>query len=122
MSQPFFELNTYLGKIPLAIQYAIIVSRMRLYEIIWKEQFVVKLEEKHRVFTDEVEAVLFNQPFIRRIEKGRIQGEDLYVAYGQTETGRYLVVFFVNKKGHTALPISARDMTKSERRYYERQK
>ena len=94
---------------------------MRLYEIIWKEQFVIKLEEKHGVFTDEVEAVLFNQPFIRRIEKGRIKGEDLYVAYGQTESGRYLVVFFVNKNRHAALPISARDMTQSEKRYYERQ-
>ena len=95
---------------------------MQLYEIIWKEQFVIKLEEKHQVFTDEVEDVLFDKPFIRRIEKGRIKGEDLYVAYGQTESGRYLVVFCVNKKRHAALPISARDMTQSEKRYYERQK
>ena len=57
---------------------------MRLNEVIWKEQFVVKLEEKHHVFTDEVEDVLFDKPFVRRIEKGRIQDEDLYAAYGQT--------------------------------------
>ena len=61
---------------------------MRLNEVIWKEQFIIKLEEKHRVFTDEVEDVLFNKPFVRRIEKGHVQGEDLYIAYGQTESGR----------------------------------
>jgi hypothetical protein len=95
---------------------------MQLYEIIWKEQFVIKLKEKHQVYTDEVEDVLFDKPFVRQIEKGRIKGEDLYVAYGQTESGRYLVVFFVNKHRHATLPISARDMTQSEKRYYERQK
>jgi uncharacterized protein len=95
---------------------------MRLNEIIWKEQFVVKLEEKHRVFTDEVEDVLFDKPFVRRMEKGCIKGEDLYAAYGQTTSGRYLVVFFVYKRNIAALPISARDMTKSEKRYYGQQR
>ncbi|MDI6752731.1 MAG: BrnT family toxin [bacterium] len=94
---------------------------MRLYEIIWKDKFVHKIEHKHKVTTDEVEEVLFSKPHIRQAEKGRIEGEDLYVAYGQTEAGRYLVIFFVRKHQTTALPISARDMTQSERRYYERQ-
>jgi hypothetical protein len=53
---------------------------MRLYEVIWKEVFVDKLEQKHRVMPDEVEQVLFSKPFIRRAEKGRVQGEDVYVA------------------------------------------
>jgi len=39
-----------------------------------------------------------------------------------TYEGRYLIVFFIHKHGNAALPISARDMTTSERRYYERQK
>ena len=59
---------------------------------------------------------------IDRAEKGHVRGEDLYVAYGQTDGGRYLVVFFIHKHQSVALPISARDMTQSERRYYERQK
>ena len=91
---------------------------MRLYEIIWKEVFIDKLEQKHRVMPSEVEEVLFFRPFIRRAEKGRVQGEDVYVAYGQTATGRYLVVFFILKDQTAALPISARDMTQAERRYY----
>ncbi|MDQ3636329.1 MAG: BrnT family toxin [Acidobacteriota bacterium] len=95
---------------------------MRLREIIWKERFIDKLESKHGVFIDEVEEIIFGKPHIRKAGKGNIKGEDLYVAYGQTEDGRYLVIFFIRKEKIAALPISARDMTKSERKYYERQK
>jgi hypothetical protein len=95
---------------------------MRLYEVIWKDQFVDKIAYKHQVTTAEVEQILFSQPHIRRAEKGRVQGEDLYVAYGQTDAGRYLVVFFVHKYQTAALPISSRDMTTAERRYYDQQK
>jgi len=95
---------------------------MRLYEVIWKEQFLNKIEQKHQVTPDEVEQVIFSRPHVRRAETGRVKGEDLYVAYGRTQAGRYLVVFFLRKQQTTAFPISARDMTPSERRYYERQK
>ena len=91
---------------------------MRLYEVIWKDSYVDKIERKHGISTDEVEQVLFSRPFVRRIEKGKVQGEDLYTAYGQTDGGRYLVVFFVYKPDDATLPISARGMTRSERRYY----
>jgi uncharacterized DUF497 family protein len=67
-----------------------------------------------------------------KVEKGRVKGEDVfalltdgfafrYEAFGQTSAGRYLVVFFI-RKSEAALPISARDMTDSERRYYEKHK
>lgn len=95
---------------------------MRLYEVIWSQDFVDKMERKHRVMPDEIEAVLFSKPHIRRVEKGRVQGEDLYVAYGQTAAGRYLMVFFILKYQTAALPISARDMTPAERRYYGQQR
>ncbi len=91
---------------------------MYLEEIIWLEQFVTKIEWKHDVRTVEVDEVLCSRPYALRAEKGRIPGEDLYVAYGQTDTGRYLVVFFIYKGRATALPISARDMKPSEKRFY----
>jgi uncharacterized DUF497 family protein len=94
---------------------------VRLHHVIWKDQFIDKIETKHGVSTNEVEQVLFSHPHVRRAEKGRIKGEDLYVAYGQTEAGRYLIVFFVCKQATAALPISARDMRLSERRYYGQQ-
>ena len=94
---------------------------MQLYDVIWKDQFVEKLADKHGVTTDEVEEVLFSSPHVRQAGKGRVKGENLYFAYGQTEAGRYLVVFFIRKRRATALPISARDMTSAERRYYHEQ-
>jgi hypothetical protein len=51
-----------------------------------------------------------------------VKGEDVYAAYGRTNAGRYLIVFFINKRRTAALPISARDMSESERSYYEKQK
>jgi uncharacterized protein len=95
---------------------------MRLYEVIWKEDFVDKIERKHRVTPEEVEHVLFSRPHMRRAEKGRVQGEDVYIAYGRTAAGRHLVVFFILKYQMAALPISARDMTQAERRYYAQQR
>lgn len=95
---------------------------MRLREVIWKNQFVEKIERKHGVTTDESEDVLFSTPVVRRIGKGQIKGEDLYAAYGETEAGRHLIVFFVRKRDVVALPISAREMTTAERRYYAEQK
>jgi hypothetical protein len=93
-----------------------------LEEIIWKEQFAEKIEWKHRVSVVEVEEVLCSRPYALRAERGRVSGEDLFVAYGQTDAGRYLTIFFIHKGQATALPISARDMTRSERRMYERKK
>lgn len=92
---------------------------LRLRDVIWKIQFVEKLLVEHAVTTDEVESVIFGRSHLLRVRRGRVKGEDVYEAFGQTEAGRYLVVFFIHKSG-SALPISSRDMTQSERRYYER--
>lgn len=91
---------------------------MEIYDIIWKDMFADKIAGKHDVSMEEVEDVLFGNPHIRRVERGRVKGEDVYVAYGQTEAGRYLSIFFIRKHGAGALPILARDMTPAERRYY----
>ena len=95
---------------------------MKIDGIIWKNKFAEKIAIKHAITTDEVEEVIFSIPHIRLSEKGRIKDEDLYVAYGQTKASRYLIVFFIFKHQASALPISARDMTLSERRYYNAQK
>lgn len=95
---------------------------MRLHEVIWKDRFVNKIADKHNVTITEVEEILFSAPHVRLAEKGRIKDENLYAAYGQTADGRYLIVFFIRKRQAAALPITARDMTRSERRYYDAQK
>lgn len=95
---------------------------MKIHKTIWKEQFVDKIESKHQVSVEEVEQVLFGEPHVRREKGGKVKGEDLYTAYGTTDAGRYLIIFFIHKPPHAALPISARNMTEAEERYYDNQK
>ena len=91
---------------------------MKIVGLIWLEDIVDKLAWKHGVLPEEVSEVLANRPHIRFIEKGHQVEEDLYAAYGRTESGRYLTVFFVYKKTKQALIVSAREMTKTERKRY----
>jgi uncharacterized DUF497 family protein len=95
---------------------------MFLREVIWKEVFATKIEWKHNVSTAEVEQVLLARPYARRADKGKVPGEDVYIAYGQSDDGRYLTVVFVYKPPGGALPVSARDMANRERKHYEQHK
>jgi uncharacterized DUF497 family protein len=90
---------------------------LRIDEIVWKQVFVDKIAAKHGVDTDEIESVFESNPRFRFASKGSVRGEDVYAAYGRTDAGRYLVVFFIKKKSN-ALPISAREMSEAERRNY----
>ena len=93
---------------------------MRIREVIWKQRFVGKLLGKHGVSTEEAEDALYGRNLFRKVSKGRVKGQDVYAAFGRSDDGRYLVVIFINKGHGVALPISARDMDRSERKYYER--
>jgi hypothetical protein len=66
---------------------------MRIADIVWLPQVVDKLGWKHDVTPEEVGQVLFVNPLYRKVQRGHIPGEDLYAALGQTEAGRYLIVF-----------------------------
>ena len=90
----------------------------RINRIIWKETFVEKIESRHHVIMVEVEEILHGRKKVYHIAKGDIKGEDVYLALGKTSAGRYLSVFFIIKKNHDVLPISARDMDNKERRKY----
>lgn len=93
---------------------------MEIARLIWLRDIVDKLEWKHQVSPDEVEDVLMNKPRFRRMKRGQVRGEDIYGALGQTQSGRYLSVFFIKKPQQTALVISAREMDAREREQYER--
>lgn len=93
---------------------------MYIDDFIWLPSVVDKLVAKHGVTPEEVEEVFFQRPRFRFVESGHREGEDVYVALGQTDAGRYLTVFFVRKAGNTALILSARDMDEQERKLYER--
>lgn len=91
---------------------------MRIRGIVWLRDVVDKLISKHQVETYEVEEVLSGKPKIRLVEKGKREGEDVYLALGQTASGRYLAVLFIYKQTEEALILSARDMAAKERRRY----
>jgi uncharacterized DUF497 family protein len=93
---------------------------MYIDDFIWLPDILDKLAVKHSVTQDEVEEVFFNGAHYRFVESGRRQGEDVYSASGQTDAGRYLIVYFIHKSGNMALVLSARDMDNKERKRYER--
>ena len=89
---------------------------MFIDDFIWLPATIDKIEVKHGLTPEEVEEIFFNQPKFRKVEDGLRKGEDVFAATGQTDVGKYLVVFFIRKKNNIALIISARVMDKSERR------
>ena len=91
---------------------------MKISGLIWLRSIIDKLLWKHNVTTDEDEEVFSRSPRYRFIEKGDVEGEDLYTVMGRTQAGRYLIIYFVHKATSEALVVSARDMTKKERRLY----
>lgn len=93
---------------------------MNVEGIVWLRNIVDKLTSKHHVETYEVEEVLDSKPKFRFVEKGERGGEDIYMALGKTQAGRYLAVLFIHKKTKEALILSARDMAEKERRMYDR--
>ena len=93
---------------------------MYIDDFIWLPVVIEKLSIKHHVTQDEAEEIFFDLPKYRFVESGYLPGEDVYSACGQTDSGRYLTIIFINKPGNTALIITARDMDKKERKRYER--
>lgn len=91
-------------------------------DVIWLEDIVDKIENKHGVSPSEVEEVFRRRPEFRRRAKGHRRGEDLYYAFGQTRAGRYLFIVFVRKRGGKALVISAREMSEREKKGYRRRR
>lgn len=93
---------------------------MQIKDLLLKSYVIDKLGWKHNISELELRQVFNSEPKIRRIEKGKIRGEDLFVAFGRTDAGRYLTVFFILKMSKEALIVTARDMTEKERKRYEK--
>jgi len=82
-----------------------------LKEIIWLDKFSIKIRQKHNIAIEEVEDALFSHTFFRKVKRGKVKGEDVYIGYSKTNAGRYLFIVFIYKGPMTGLVISARDMT-----------
>ncbi len=93
-----------------------------LAEFEWDEQNKDKNWKKHKVKYTEIEDVFFNNPVIIDIDKSKIfYNEERKIAYGLTNDNRLLFVVFTIRNNKIRI-ISARDMSKKDRRFYEETK
>ncbi len=74
---------------------------------------------KHNVLNGECEDVFFNQPLVIVSDIKHSKKEKRYAAFGVTDGGRRLAVVFTFRAKLLRV-ISARDMTRKERGYYEK--
>ena len=84
----------------------------------WDEGNTEKNWEKHRVSRFECEQLFFNEPFLVLKDEEHSQNESRYYALGQTNRNRELFIVFTIRDDQIRV-ISARDMSRRERRYYE---
>ena len=73
---------------------------------------------KHEVHDSEGEQVFFNRPLVILDDPKHSVAEDRFAAFGQTDQGRKLVVVYTQRAGLLRV-ISARDMNRRERAFYE---
>jgi uncharacterized DUF497 family protein len=71
----------------------------------------------HSVTTTECEQIFFNEPLVVASDSKHSQVEDRYYALGRTSADRRLFVVFT-MRGTLVRVISARDMSRKERRVY----
>jgi uncharacterized DUF497 family protein len=76
--------------------------------------------EKHAVSQAEAEQVFFNEPLLVADDVLHSQMEPRFHALGKTDGGRLLHLTFVLRQAGTRIRvISARTMSRKERKYYE---
>jgi uncharacterized DUF497 family protein/predicted DNA binding CopG/RHH family protein len=81
----------------------------------WDEANALKNWERHRVTTEEAEAVFFNEPLVFRGDVSHSKREKRYYALGRTDGGRYLFAAFTIRVPRLRV-ISVRDMNRKKGR------
>lgn len=76
--------------------------------------------EKHGVLTAEAEQVFFNAPLLMLADARHSELEPRFHALGKTDEGRLLhIAFTLRDAGEKIRVISARNMHRKEREFYE---
>ena len=83
----------------------------------WDAGNIHKNWHKHGVSYSECEEPFFNQPLLVSEDVKHSQGEQRLYALGQTNAGRQLFIVFTIR-GNKIRIISARDMSRKERKIY----
>ena len=84
----------------------------------WDEGNINKNLHKHNVENWECEQIFFNEPLIILDDPKHSLSEKRWAAFGRTDTGRLITTIFT-KRGKLLRVISARDMNRKERIFYE---
>ena len=84
----------------------------------WDKGHLLKNWENHRVIASECEQIFFNHPLVAAHDEGHSQQEARFYALGHTDAGRRLFVVFT-LRDHLIRVISARDMSRKERKVYD---
>ncbi len=85
----------------------------------WDEGNATKNWERHRVTQSECEETFFLEPFLVAADEAHSQKESRFYALGRTVVGRRLLVVFTTREDRIRV-VSARPMSRRERRVYER--
>ena len=86
----------------------------------WDEGNARKNETKHSVSQSEAEQVFFNEPLIIREDTKHSIRESRFHALGRTNESRLLHLTFTLRQDGTQIRIiSARNMSRKERTFYE---
>jgi uncharacterized DUF497 family protein len=92
---------------------------MQIHEFLWPRDRIDHIA-RHSVTPEEVEDVCFRKCFVRRMKS---QGKNsVYYVLGQTRAGRHLFCVVIRFPDGTGFPVTAREMTKSEKRRYRKWK
>ncbi len=84
----------------------------------WDQGNIDKNLIKHNVENWESEQVFFNKPLLVLDDPKHSIPEKRWAAFGKTDADRFLIVIFT-KRGDLTRVISARDMNKKERKFYD---
>lgn len=84
----------------------------------WDASNATKVWERHQVTPTEFEEVSFNRPMIVGDDERHSASEERLYGLGQTDAGRLLFIVFTIR-GRLIRVISARDMSRKERKVYQ---
>ena len=85
----------------------------------WDKGNIDKNLLKHQVQNWECEQIFFNEPLIILDDPRHSLSEKRWAAFGQTDAGRLLTIIFTKREKLLRI-ISARDMNRKERKFYEK--
>jgi len=83
----------------------------------WDPGNTDKIRDRHGVTPAECEELFFNRPLVVKADEKHSGSEDRLYALGQSDSGRLMFVVFTIRRRLIRV-ISARDMSRNERRVY----